>query len=46
MLKVRCTTSELEGDDFVGLRFENNQPKVVFPRGTMAPETVWAYACT
>lgn len=33
MLKVRYTTSELEGDDFVGLRFENNQPKVVFPRG-------------
>ena len=33
MLKVRCTTSELEGDDFVGLRFEDNQPKVVFPRG-------------
>ena len=33
MLKVRCTTSELESDDFVGLRFENNQPKVIFPRG-------------
>ena len=33
MLKVRCTTSELEGDDFVGLRFENNQPKIIFPRG-------------
>lgn len=33
MLKVICTTSERENDDFVGLLFENEYPKVVFPRG-------------
>lgn len=33
MLKVHCTTSELESDDFVGLKFENNRPRIVFPRG-------------
>lgn len=33
MLKVRCTTSELENDSFVGLKFEKGRPIVVFPRG-------------
>ena len=39
MFKVRCTTSDLENDDFVGLRFEDNQPTVIFPRGYALSET-------
>ncbi len=33
MLSEFCRVSELEDDDFVGLRFEGANPRVVFPRG-------------
>ena len=38
-LRDLCFKSEQEKDDFVGLRFENNMPKVIFPRGFRIPET-------
>ncbi len=33
MLRDFCTTTEYENDDFVGLKFYNGIPKIVFPRG-------------
>ena len=33
MLKDFCVVSKSEYDDFVGLKFEDGQPKVTFPRG-------------
>ncbi len=33
-----CAESQNEKDDFVGLRFENGQPKVIFPRGFQLSE--------
>lgn len=33
MVREFCRVSEREGDDFVGLRYTEGQPVVVFPRG-------------
>ena len=33
MLKDFCVVSKSEYDDFVGLKFEDGRPKVIFPRG-------------
>lgn len=33
MVREYCRVSEREGDDFVGLRYVDQQPVVVFPRG-------------
>lgn len=38
MLRDFCAVSERENDDFVGLRFSENQPSVVFPRGFSIPD--------
>lgn len=38
MLKELCSTSDSEIDDFVGLRFANSVPKVIFPRGYQLPQ--------
>jgi len=38
MLKEFCTVSENEVDDFVGLRFVDGNPQVVFPRGFRLPD--------
>lgn len=39
MFKVRCTTSEQENSDFVGLKFDEGLPQVVFPRGYAISES-------